>query len=181
MSRMVDAYLGVGSNLGDREATILGAIERLRAADGVEVVRVSRLRETEPVGVLEQPKFLNGVILVRTVLAARALLDVCLRIEGDFGRMRSTEQPGGPRTLDLDLLLHGRAIMDEPQLHVPHPRLHERLFVLEPLAELGPHVEHPVFHATIGQLLEQLRSSGAYHGAVPPHPHRRPNAAGRTP
>jgi 2-amino-4-hydroxy-6-hydroxymethyldihydropteridine diphosphokinase len=131
------AYVGLGANLGDREATIRGAVEALAGEDGIEVVGVSTLRETEPVGVGAQPQFINGVAAVETTLSARDLLERLLEIEQRFGRVRI---PGehGPRTLDLDLLLYGGETIDEPGLAVPHPRLHERRFVLEPLAELAP-------------------------------------------
>jgi 2-amino-4-hydroxy-6-hydroxymethyldihydropteridine diphosphokinase len=131
------AYIGLGSNLGDREETLRGAVERLAATPGVEVVAVSSLRETDPVGpVLDQPRFLNGVAALDTSLRARELLGLLLEIESEFGRTRSGP-PGGPRTLDLDLLVYGDERIDEPGLQVPHPRLHERAFVLEPLGELG--------------------------------------------
>jgi 2-amino-4-hydroxy-6-hydroxymethyldihydropteridine diphosphokinase len=131
------AYVGLGSNLGDREGTIRGAVAALAAEDGIELVGVSTLRETEPVGVGEQPPFLNGAAALETTLGARELLDRLLAVEQRFGRARV---PGehGPRTLDLDLLLYGDEMVDEPGLTVPHPRLHERRFVLEPLAELAP-------------------------------------------
>jgi 2-amino-4-hydroxy-6-hydroxymethyldihydropteridine diphosphokinase len=131
------AYVGLGANLGDREPTLLAAVDALAGEEGIEVVAVSTLRDTEPVGVGEQPRFLNGVVALETTLTARELLDRLLAVEQRFGRVRS---PGehGPRTLDLDLLLYGEAVIDEPGLTVPHPRLHERRFVLEPLAELAP-------------------------------------------
>ncbi len=133
---MTRAYIGLGANLGDREATIRAALAALDEEDGIEVVAVSQLRETEPVGVGPQPLFLNGAAELETTLGARALLDVLLATEQRFGRTRT---PGehGPRTLDLDLLLYGDESIDEPGLTVPHPRLHERQFVLEPLADLG--------------------------------------------
>jgi len=131
------AHVGLGSNLGDREATLRGALDQLAGADGVQVVAVSTLRETEPVGpVTDQPAFLNGVVEVETSLTARELLALLLAVEAEFGRTR-TGPRGGPRTLDLDLLLFGDERIDEPDLQVPHPRLGERAFVLEPLAELG--------------------------------------------
>ena len=134
---LVRAYVGLGSNLGDRAETLRVALERLAATQGVEVVAVSSLRETDPVGpVTDQPRFLNGVAAVETTLGARRLLEVLLAIEAELGRAR-TGPPGGPRTLDLDLLLYGEERIDEPGLQVPHPRLHERPFVLEPLEELG--------------------------------------------
>jgi 2-amino-4-hydroxy-6-hydroxymethyldihydropteridine diphosphokinase len=109
----------------------------LAASPGVEVVAVSTLRETDPVGLItDQPRFLNGAVAVETSLEARDLLELILRIEADHGRTREGPS-GGPRTLDLDLLVHGNERIDEPGLTIPHPRLHERPFVLEPLAELG--------------------------------------------
>jgi 2-amino-4-hydroxy-6-hydroxymethyldihydropteridine diphosphokinase len=131
------AYIGLGANLGDREATIRAAVDALAAAPEVDVVAVSTLRETDPVGpVQDQPRFLNGAVAVETTLSARALLDLLLRVEADHGRTREGP-PGGPRTLDLDLLAYGDEAIDEPGLTVPHPRLEEREFVLEPLRELG--------------------------------------------
>ena len=134
---MTRAYVGLGANLGDRERTLRAAVDALAAEEGVDVVAVSTLRETEPVGVGEQPRFLNGAIALDTTLDARGLLARLLAVEQRLGRVRV---PGehGPRTLDLDLLLYGEEAIDEPGLAVPHPRLHERRFVLEPLAELFP-------------------------------------------
>jgi 2-amino-4-hydroxy-6-hydroxymethyldihydropteridine diphosphokinase len=131
------AYVALGANLGDRERTLRAAVDALAAEDGIEVAAVSTLRETEPVGVGEQPRFLNGAAELETTLTSRELLARLLAVEQRFGRIRS---PGehGPRTLDLDLLLYGDEVIDEPGLAVPHPRLHERSFVLEPLAELAP-------------------------------------------
>jgi 2-amino-4-hydroxy-6-hydroxymethyldihydropteridine diphosphokinase len=130
-------YVGLGANLGDRERTLRAAVDALGAEEGIEVVAVSTLRDTDPVGVGEQPRFLNGVVSLETTLGARDLLDRLLEIERRFGRVRV---PGehAPRTLDLDLLLYGDEELDEPGLRVPHPRLHDRRFVLEPLAELAP-------------------------------------------
>ena len=132
---MTIVYIGLGSNLGDREATIRAALAALAEQEGIEVVAVSTLRETEPVGVGPQPLFLNGAAELETTLSARELLGRLLAAEQRFGRVRT---PGehGPRTLDLDLLLYGDEEIDEPGLTVPHPRLHERAFVVEPLAEL---------------------------------------------
>ena len=134
---MTRAYVGLGANLGDRERMLRAAVDALAAEEGIEVVSVSTLRETEPVGVGGQPRFLNGAAELETTLTARELLDRLLALEQRFGRVRI---PGehGPRTLDLDLLLYGGEVIDEPGLTVPHPRLHERRFVLEPLAELAP-------------------------------------------
>jgi 2-amino-4-hydroxy-6-hydroxymethyldihydropteridine diphosphokinase len=137
------AYVALGSNLGDREATLRAAVDALAATEGVEVVAISRLIDTAPVGNIDQPRFLNGVVAVETELPARDLLDALLSIEQQFGRVREGVPPQGPRTLDLDLLVYGDAEIDEPGLRVPHPRLHERSFVLEPLADLAPALEVP--------------------------------------
>jgi 2-amino-4-hydroxy-6-hydroxymethyldihydropteridine diphosphokinase len=137
--RRVRAYVALGSNLGDRKAILRAAVDRLAETTGIEVVAVSRLRETDPVGpVQDQPRFLNGAVALETTLAPRDLLDRLLEVERELGRTREGP-PGGPRTLDLDLLLYGEQRIDEPGLQVPHPRLHERPFVLEPLADLGWH------------------------------------------
>ena len=133
---MTVAYIGLGSNLGDREATIRAAIAALPA-----VVAVSALRETEPVGVVDQPRFLNGAARLETELSARQLLHTLLAVERALGRER--RERWGPRTIDLDLLLYGDDTVDEPGLTVPHPRLHERRFALEPLLDLDPELHVP--------------------------------------
>ena len=140
---MIRAYIGLGSNLGDREATLAAAVEELDAAPGVSVLGVSTLIDTEPVGVLDQPRFLNGALALETELPARELLDLLLAVEARFGRDRSAVPAQGPRTLDLDLLVYGEEEIDEPGLRVPHPRLHERAFVLRPLAEVEPELVVP--------------------------------------
>ena len=133
---MTRAYIGVGANLGDREATIRDALAALPG-----VVGVSQLRETDPVGVVDQPPFLNGAVALETELAPRELLDALLAVERELGRER--RERWGPRTIDLDLLLYGDETIDEPGLTVPHPRLHERRFALEPLLDLDPDVAIP--------------------------------------
>jgi 2-amino-4-hydroxy-6-hydroxymethyldihydropteridine diphosphokinase len=130
------AYVGLGANLGDREETIRAAVAELP-----DVVAVSPLRETDPVGVTDQPQFLNGVAALETELAPRELLDVLLAVERRLGRER--RERWGPRTIDLDLLLYGDEVIDEDGLKIPHPRLHERRFVLEPLADLAPQLVVP--------------------------------------
>jgi 2-amino-4-hydroxy-6-hydroxymethyldihydropteridine diphosphokinase len=137
------AYVALGSNLGDREATIRAALAELDAAPGVRVVAVSTLAETEPAGYLDQPPFLNGAAALETDLPARELLGLLLETERRFGRRREGVPAQGPRTLDLDLLLYGDAEIEEEGLQIPHPRLHERSFVLGPLAELDPALEVP--------------------------------------
>ncbi|HWX09773.1 MAG TPA: 2-amino-4-hydroxy-6-hydroxymethyldihydropteridine diphosphokinase [Gaiellaceae bacterium] len=140
---MPRAYVALGSNLGERERLLRDAVAALRAEDGIEVVAVSDLIETEPVGYLDQPRFLNGVAALDTELPPAALLAVLLAVERRFGRVREGVPAQGPRTLDLDLLLYGEAELDEPGLTIPHPRMHERAFVLGPLAELAPGLEIP--------------------------------------
>lgn len=130
---MTRAYVGLGANLGDREATMRRAIELL----GDDVVAVSTFRETDPVGYEDQPPFLNGALALETELPPRALLERLLAVERDLGRTRDGPRYG-PRTIDLDLLLYGDEVVDEPGLRVPHPRLEERRFALEPLFELDP-------------------------------------------
>ena len=139
---MTLAYIGLGANLGDREAMLRAALEQLAAEPAIRLVQVSPLRDTTPVGMVDQPRFLNAAAAVETTLSARELLDRLLGIERRLGRTR--EGPRfGPRTIDLDLLLYGEERIDEPGLEVPHPRLHERLFALEPLADLDPGLAVP--------------------------------------
>ena len=147
------AYVGIGTNLGDRERNIRRALELLAE---LGTVRNSTVRETDPVGVVEQPKFLNAVAEIQTDLPASDLLERLLEIERGLGRDRSTEERWGPRTIDLDLLLYGRETIEEPGLSVPHPRLTERRFVLEPLYELAPHLTLPDGRAVRDLLATQL-------------------------
>jgi 2-amino-4-hydroxy-6-hydroxymethyldihydropteridine diphosphokinase len=138
---MTTAYVGLGANLGDREATIDEALRLLGTQPGVTVAAVSTLRDTAPVDKLDQPRFLNGAAGVETDLSPRELLDALLHVERELGRVR--HERWGPRTIDLDLLLYGDEQIDEPGLTVPHPRLHERRFALEPLAELDGGLDVP--------------------------------------
>jgi len=140
---MARAFVGLGSNLGDPEELIASALELLAAEEGIEVLAVSSLRETDPVGFEDQPRFLNGAAELATELAPRELLERLLAIERRLGRIRGEGPRFGPRTIDLDLLLYGEETVQEPGLTLPHPRLHERRFVLEPLAELDPALEVP--------------------------------------
>jgi 2-amino-4-hydroxy-6-hydroxymethyldihydropteridine diphosphokinase len=134
--------VGLGANLGDREANLRAAVDGLAAVEGIEVVAVSSFRDTAPVGYVDQPRFLNGAVAVETTLSPRELLDALFAVERTLGRTRDGPRYG-PRTIDLDLLLFGDEAVDEPGLRVPHPRLHERAFVLEPLAELDPRLVVP--------------------------------------
>ncbi len=136
------AYIGLGGNLDDRATYLERAVEALREESGIEVVAVSSFRETEPVGLREQPRFLNAAVAVETALSAPDLLARLLAIERSLGRQR-TGPRFGPRTIDLDLLLYGQETIDEPGLTVPHPRLAERRFALEPLAELDSDLALP--------------------------------------
>jgi 2-amino-4-hydroxy-6-hydroxymethyldihydropteridine diphosphokinase len=129
------AYVGLGSNLGDRESYVRAALGALAVEPGIELVAASSFRDTEPVGIVDQPRFLNAAVALETSLPPRALLERLLAIERRLGRTRSGQRLG-PRTIDLDLLVYGDQRVDEPGLEVPHPRLHERRFALEPLAEL---------------------------------------------
>ena len=148
---MTRAFVGLGSNLGDREATIREAASRLDA------VRLSTIRETEPWGNPDQPSFLNAVAELDTALTPIELLGRMLAVELSLGRMRDGTK-WGPRTIDLDLLLYGDRQVDQDGLTVPHPHLHERLFVLEPLAELDPALEVPG-KGPVSALLARLQST----------------------
>jgi 2-amino-4-hydroxy-6-hydroxymethyldihydropteridine diphosphokinase len=150
------AFVGLGSNLGDREGSIRAALEELDRTQGVRTLAVSRLRETAPVGYVDQPDFLNAVAEVETTLPAKGLLDALLAVERKLGRTRHGPRYG-PRTIDLDLLLYDDAKLEERGLAVPHPRLHERLFVLEPLHELDPALVVPG-HGPLETLLRKLQS-----------------------
>jgi len=147
------AFVGIGSNLGDRETNLRRAIELLDEEEGIEVAAVSEIRETEPVGPVAQGPFLNGAVKVETSLPPRELLECLLSVEELLGRVRV--ERFGPRTIDLDLLLYGRDRLDEPGLTVPHPRLHERRFALEPLSDLDPALEIPEL-GPISALLAEL-------------------------
>ena len=153
--------IAVGSNMGDRAATISEAITSLDAVDGIKLVSISTLHETEPVGGPSQGAFLNGALLIQTRLRPRPLLEQLHRVERDFGRIRPDAVRNGPRTLDLDLLLYGDEVLVEADIEVPHPRMHERSFVLDPLVEIGAELIHPVKALTIRQLHDSLRLSEA--------------------
>lgn len=154
------AYLGLGSNLGDRKANIEEALTRLEQY-GIKVVARSTMYETAPAYVLDQPDFINACAGIEYTGSAKDLLDTLLRIETAMGRVRVAAK--GPRIIDLDLLLFGDTVIHGPNLTVPHPEMAERRFVLEPLAEIAGHVIHPVEKISIAQMLAELphASSGA--------------------
>ena len=137
------AYVGLGANLGDRETTLRRAVEMLDRTPGIRVRCVSSFRETAPVGYAAQPRFLNAAAMLETELSPRALLERLLAVERELGRVREGTVRFGPRTCDLDLLLYGSESVSEPDLVVPHPRLAERRFALEPLVELEPALRLP--------------------------------------
>lgn len=154
------AYVALGSNLGDRDAHLARALAALDATPGVERVARSAVYETDPVGPPPQGPYLNAVVALDTTLSARALLERLLAIEAACGRTRGAGRDA-PRTLDLDLLLCGDEIVDEPGLRVPHPRLHERAFVLEPLCDVAPDLVHPVLGRRVAELAARVRDPAA--------------------
>jgi 2-amino-4-hydroxy-6-hydroxymethyldihydropteridine diphosphokinase len=148
------AFIGLGSNLGDREANIRQALQFLEQLPETTIVRGSSLYDTEPVGVSDQPNFLNGVVQIETHLAPRQLLWNLMLIERRLGRVRT--QQWGPRVIDLDLLLYGEEVVDEDDLQVPHPLMTQRSFVMVPLVEIEPLLVHPVTNQTMLSILQRL-------------------------
>jgi 2-amino-4-hydroxy-6-hydroxymethyldihydropteridine diphosphokinase len=155
-TRSETVYISAGANLGDRRWNLEQGLASLQEA-GVLIRKESSFFETEPVGFRDQPWFLNMAIEVETVLPAPALLDLCQAVEFALGRARTF--PGAPRQLDLDILFYGNCVMETERLVIPHPRVAERRFVLEPLAQIAPEYVHPVYRRTIGSLLAACRDT----------------------
>jgi 2-amino-4-hydroxy-6-hydroxymethyldihydropteridine diphosphokinase len=152
---MATAYLGLGSNLGNRLAFLRGGRDALTSRLDITLLRSSGVYETAAIGgPADSPPYLNAVLLIETPLSPRELLAACLAVEDEFGRTRPA--PWAPRTLDIDLLLYGETLVDEPDLRIPHPRLQERAFVLAPLSEIAPDQIHPVLRQTIRTLAAAL-------------------------
>lgn len=164
MSTPAIAFVGLGANLGDAAATLREAIIELDDLPGTRLLRASKLYRTQAWGDADQPDFVNAVAMLETGLDPRALLDELLGIERSHGRDRSRERRWGPRTLDLDLLLHGDLVVDEPGLRVPHPHLHERAFALLPLLEIAPDAVIPGIgaarDAAAGMAADSLQALG---------------------
>ncbi len=151
------AYIGAGSNIGDRKGNLDNAINMLRETSGIRVTAVSSYIDTAPVGYKEQPDFLNAALEIETYLAAYDLLRICSGIERELKRERTVRW--GPRTIDLDILLFGDIIMEDDLLVIPHPRMHEREFVLISMCEIAPDAIHPVLKKTVGELYDEAVSA----------------------
>jgi 2-amino-4-hydroxy-6-hydroxymethyldihydropteridine diphosphokinase len=169
MTDSVRAYIGIGSNVGDRFAHCQAAVDALGRLEQTRLIACSRWFETEPVGGIPQDWFLNGAVAIDTVLGPKELLDQCLCIERNQGRDRARGVPGGPREVDLDILLYGDQVLNMPDLQIPHPRLAERAFVLVPLHDIAPHAVHPVYEATVADLRARLSDHHAVRLFEPVH------------
>jgi 2-amino-4-hydroxy-6-hydroxymethyldihydropteridine diphosphokinase len=154
------AYIALGSNVGDRRANLVGAVERLLSPD-LRILRASSIYETEPRDVPDQPWFLNQVIEAQTTLYPRQLLARTQKIEREMGRTRTVDK--GPRVIDIDILLYGESKVLTEALEIPHPRMADRRFVLEPLHELAPELRHPVTKKTIGEMLRRVADQAVRH------------------
>lgn len=153
------AYIGIGSNLSDPRTRVVAAFDALARLPSSQLLRVSRLYRSAAWGVTDQPEFVNAAAQIRTTLSPQELIRALLRIERDSGRVREAGNRWGPRTLDLDLLVYADRMIAEPGLHVPHPHLHERAFVLLPLTEIAPDLEVPG-HGPIAALLARVDTRG---------------------
>ncbi|MGB9840190.1 2-amino-4-hydroxy-6-hydroxymethyldihydropteridine diphosphokinase [Thermovenabulum sp.] len=152
---MPDVFIALGSNVGDREANIKTAIEKIRYR-GIKVVKISDIIETEPYGYIDQPRFLNAVLQAETLLSPRELLNTLQEIEKEMGRERKIKW--GPRNIDLDIIFYNGLILNEEDLKIPHPDAHNRIFVIKPLAQIAADFVHPVFKITVKEILKSLDS-----------------------
>ncbi len=153
-SHGIICFVGVGSNMDDPAEQSLKALERVSGTDGVKLLRRASLYRTEPIGSPDQDWFINTIVEIRTVLTARELLMALQDIENSMGRIRN--EKWGPRTIDLDILLYGQEVIQEKDLCIPHPELHKRRFILEPLCEIAPYVIHPAFGVSVRGLMDRL-------------------------
>lgn len=156
--KAVTAYLGLGSNMGNRFLHLREALRKLKNAPGVQISRTSPIYETEPVGGPRQPQYLNTVVEIVTDLEVKKLLKVCQEIENEMGRIRT--ERWGPRIIDIDILIYGDLVSSTKELTIPHPLFHEREFVLRPLADIVPDLVHPVLDVSIRELLDGVEESG---------------------
>lgn len=178
---MTRCYLGIGANLGDRRATLARAVALLRETPGIRVPRVSSFHETEPVGGPPQGRFLNGVVELDTELTPRELLVVVKGVERRLGRVAGGPR-WGPRSVDVDILVYGNRRVAEPDLEIPHPRWHERAFVLAPFVELAPALRHPILGRTVQDLWanqgREVGPTSEREGEDAAHPQRGGDAPG---
>ena len=152
--KIVNAFLGLGTNLGDRKENLDKALGLISCHEGINIKRISSIYETKPVGYIDQSDFLNLVVMVETNLNPFELLDTCLKIELDLKRERTIRW--GPRTIDIDVLIYENKILKSDKLEIPHPRMHEREFVLAPLNEIAPDAVHPTLGKTVQEMLLEV-------------------------
>ncbi|MDI3508134.1 MAG: 2-amino-4-hydroxy-6-hydroxymethyldihydropteridine diphosphokinase [Clostridiales bacterium] len=151
-------YLALGSNIGDRDRYIREAIDMLNGHEAIKIVKVSSTYNTAPVGYTDQVDFLNAAVAIDTTLSPRELLAACLDIEQRLGRVRTIRW--GPRTIDIDIIFYDDLIIDDGILTVPHPRMHERGFVLRPLYDIAPNAVHPIYKKTVEQMYDEWKAKG---------------------